>query len=143
MSEYQNLRSAGYVILRDEGKVLLMKRQNTGFRDGYWSVPAGHVDQGEDLKTATVRETKEEIGVELSKENLVPHSVIHRDSDESVYFDVFFISEEWKGEIKNMEPEKCEQLEWFSIDNLPEKTISYVRKALYEDDDLSYFQHGW
>lgn len=145
MPEKQSLKGASYLFLEnDTGEVLLMKRKNTGFRDGYWSLVAGHVDKGEDYTCAMVREAKEEAGIEIDREKLEPYTVIHRDSDDSPYVDLFFHLTEWKGEIQNMEPEKCEKLEWFPIDDLPEKTIPYVRKAIEDGGEkLDYMEHGW
>ena len=144
MPEKQSLKAAAYLILEDDGKILLLKRQNTGFRDGYWSLVAGHVDRGEDYKTAMVREAKEEAGIDIHRENIRPYTIMHRDSDDSPYVDVFFHATEWSGEVKNKEPELCEELEWFDISNLPEKTIPFVRKAIEEGgENLDYMDHGW
>jgi len=144
MSEHQSLRAASYLVLKDGGQVLLMKRKNTGFKDGYWSLVAGHVDRGENFREAMVREAKEEAGIEIKKKNMEPFSVMHRDSRDAPYVDLFFKCEEWSGEIVNGEPEKCERLEWFEIDDLPERTIGFVRKALVESGQtLEYQEYGW
>lgn len=144
MSEKQSLKAAAYLIIEKEGKILLLKRQNTGFRDGYWSLVAGHVDRGEDYRTAMVREAKEEAGINIRREDIRPYTVMHRDSDDSPYVDVFFHTTEWSGEIENREPELCEKLEWFEADELPENTIDFVRKAIEEGgESLDYMDHGW
>lgn len=144
MSKHQELSAASYLVLKDDGKVLLMKRKNTGFKDGHWSLVAGHVDRGENFREAMVREAREEAGIEISQKDLRPFSVMHRDSRESPYVDLFFLCEEWSGEIVNREPEKCEKLEWFEIDDLPEKTIGFVEKALLESGtNLEYQEYGW
>lgn len=144
MSEDQELRAASYLFLEDSDQILLMKRRNTGFRDGYWSLVAGHVDKGEDFREAMVRETKEEAGIEIDRGKLTPYTVMHRSSDDNPYVDLFFHLSEWEGEIENMEPEKCEKLEWFPIDDLPEKTIPFVRKAIEDGGEkLEYMESGW
>ena len=83
---------------------------------------ARHVDSDEDLKTAMIREAKEEAGIEITPNNINFASVMHRKSDDE-RIDFFFIADSWEGEITNMEPQKCDDLSWFDINNLPSNTI--------------------
>lgn len=55
--------AAGGVVIRKDGKFLIMKR------DGIWDLPKGKLEQGEDAETAALREVKEETG--LSKLRVV------------------------------------------------------------------------
>ena len=54
---------AVYLLLLREGHVLLLRRHNTGYEDGNYSVIAGHVDPGERVTQALVREAAEEAGI--------------------------------------------------------------------------------
>jgi len=56
------------VFIRDFDKLLLV-RQNYG--DEYWSLPGGMVEPGESLTAATIREVKEETGLDISKMRMV------------------------------------------------------------------------
>ena len=60
-----------HVLLERDGRVLLMRRAGTGFFDGLYSLPGGHVEEGESLRTTAVREMREELGIELDEASLV------------------------------------------------------------------------
>ena len=112
-----------------ENQVLLLRRFNTGFRDGEYSVPAGHMDGGETVMQAAVREAQEETGIHLEEKDLTISTVMHRiEDDERV--DFFLLVHKWQGEPFNAEPDKCDDLRWAEIDGLPENTVPYVRQAL-------------
>jgi ADP-ribose pyrophosphatase YjhB (NUDIX family) len=112
-----------------ENQILLLRRLNTGFRDGEYTVPAGHIDGGETILEAAVREAKEEAGVDIAVSDLTFSTVMHRIEDEE-RVDFFFQAHAWTGEPFNAEPEKCDDLRWFDRDQLPENTVPYVRQAL-------------
>lgn len=144
MPEKHTPRTASYLILEKDDEILLMKRKNTGFKDGKYSLVAGHVDEGENFRKAMIREAEEEVGIELDKEDLKTASIMHRKSEGTVYVDVFFKSDNWEGEPTNEEPEKCSELKWVKKDNLPADTIDYVEKVIDEMDiGLEYQEVGW
>ncbi|MFZ1721981.1 MAG: NUDIX domain-containing protein [Microgenomates group bacterium] len=111
--------------------VLLLKRANSGYMDGFWSVPAGHVDGGETIWEAMKREILEEVGVVFANE-LGPVHVMHRikGDERAERIDYFFMITHWSGEPKNCEHEKCDELKWFSSSKLPEKIVPYVAFGL-------------
>jgi 8-oxo-dGTP pyrophosphatase MutT (NUDIX family) len=121
-------RCAVYLIVQKQDKVLLLARQNTGYKDGEWSLIAGHVEEGESAKQAMVREAYEEAGIRVSESDLEVVHVMHRASDRP-YIDLFFRCHTWEGEIINREPEKCAALEYFPLDQLPANTVDYLREA--------------
>ena len=112
-----------------ENQILLLRRFNTGFRDGEYSIPAGHLDGGESVMQAAIREAQEEVGLLLAESDLSFSTVMHRiEDDERV--DFFVQVHQWQGEPFNAEPEKCDDLRWVDIRALPANTIPYVRQAL-------------
>jgi 8-oxo-dGTP diphosphatase len=112
-----------------EDQILLLRRFNTGFRDGEYSVPAGHLDGGETVLQAAAREAEEEIGVQIAESDMTFSTVMHRmEDDERV--DFFVQVHQWQGEPFNAEPEKCDDLCWVDIHALPANTIPYIRQAL-------------
>ena len=129
-------------IFRGE-QVLLLRRFNTGYEDGNYSIPAGHLDGGEPVRAAMVREAREELGVEIAPRDLVFAGVFHRKSDDE-RVDFFLAARQWSGTPQNKEPDKCDQIKWFPVDALPENVIPYVRRALENYlAGISFDEFGW
>jgi 8-oxo-dGTP diphosphatase len=139
---------AVYLILIKDKKVLLIRRFKTGWRDGDYTLPAGHVDGREDIAWAAAREMMEEVGIEVKETDLKVVHVAHHASDGEYqeYIDFYLEAKNWIGEAVNMEPDKCDDLGWFSLDSLPKNTLPNVRKALeyYQKKELfSEFKYGF
>ena len=124
-------------------QVLLLRRFNTGYADGQYSVPAGHLEGGETVIAAARREGLEETGVRIEAEDVAFSSVVHRkDGDERV--DFFVHVQNWQGEPANTEPEKCDELRWVNINELPDNVIPYVTKAIQNHLlGISFNEFGW
>ncbi len=121
--------AAAYVFLKREGTIYLMRRANTGYRDGMYSLPAGHIEAGESLKEAALRELEEEAGVVAQAEDLVQAHAMYRRYPERTYADYYFVCDTWEGEPTICEPEKCDDARWVDGQNLPENTVEEVRHA--------------
>lgn len=123
--------------------MLLLRRFNTGWQDGLYGVPAGHIDGGESLTAAVQREAKEEIGVTIDASDLSFAHLTHTMSNKE-YLYVYFVARKWSGEPSNMEPNKCDQLLWAPLDNLPDETIPVIKDAIenYRKHN-PYTEHGW
>jgi len=119
-----------YAFFIKEGKILLLRRFQTGYEDGKYGLVAGHADGGETMKSAMAREALEEAGAVIKPEFLELAVTMHRWCGDHERMDLFFVVKNWDGEIKNMEPGKCDDLSWFSLDNLPANIILYIRKAI-------------
>jgi 8-oxo-dGTP diphosphatase len=123
-----------YLVLIRGDKILLTQRCNTGFQDGKYSFPAGHLSGDEEtFKQAVLREAKEEIGVEVNPADLQLVHVMHRKQSEPINerrVNLFFMANRWKGKPKIKEPDRCNDLQWFGFDNLPENIIPYIRQSI-------------
>lgn len=131
MSSHSCRVVAAHLLLRRPGQVLMLRRHNTGWEDGKYSVVAGHVEGGESAVGAVIREAYEEAGVSISVEDLEFAHVMHRrkaDGDEKL--DVWFACDRFTNAPYNAEPEKCDDLKWFSWDGLPQNVVPYVRTVL-------------
>ncbi|MFI0434642.1 MAG: NUDIX domain-containing protein [Parachlamydiaceae bacterium] len=135
---------AAYLILLNQGKILLSRRFNTGWQDGKFSLVAGHFDEHETAKEAIIREALEEAGIELSQDDLTVSYVLHRWGKDREYIDVYLTSKKWTGLIENREPEKCGELAWFSLDALPDSLIPHIRFVLQQiEANEHYGEFGW
>lgn len=137
MKERYKLRCAVFLILTkiENGKeyILLQKRQNTGILDNEYDVScSGHLEAGETIKEAMIRETKEEIGIDIYADELKTSSIMHAKFIDSEYLLITFSTHIYKGTPTIMEPNKCSELKWFDIKNLPEE-IAENRKIMVEN----------
>lgn len=133
MKDYFKVTPASYVIFEKDGKILLLKRANTGYNDGNYSLPAGHFDGNETAKEVAVREVKEEVGIDIKSENLQLVHISHRKSPVPIdheRMDLFFRIKKWQGEPVNAEPHKHEEIKWFEIKKLPDNMVPEVRSAI-------------
>lgn len=144
MQERFKLISAVYLIPVKDGKILLSRRFQTGYEDGNYGLVAGHVDGEETMKKALVREVKEEIGILLDPSKLKLVLTMHRWCGDHERIDLFFTADQWDGEIKNMEPHRCDDLQWFPLEKLPDNTIPYIHTAIdCYLKGVSYYELGW
>lgn len=123
---------ASYLILDNNQQVYLIRRFNTGYMDGYYSVPSGHIEAGESPIDCVIREGFEEVGVLLNREDVKFSSVFYRAKADVTgeRVDFFFSAQKWENEPSNMEEDKCDDGQWFQIDSLPEKIIPFVKDAI-------------
>jgi len=121
---------ASYLVLIRDNKILLQRRLNTGYEDGKYSLVAGHVEKGETFTEAIIREVKEEAGIILLAEDLSVVHVMNRNIKDNERIDVFFVAKKWTGNIENKELNKCDDLSWFDLDNMPDNVIPYIKKAI-------------
>ncbi|MFF2065052.1 methyltransferase domain-containing protein [Streptomyces sp. NPDC058200] len=121
-----------HLILRRGEEVLLARRAGTGYGDGLLNGPSGHVESGEDVRTAMIREAFEEIGVRLTPDDLRVALVMqHRGPAGQPRIGWFFEAEYGAGgEPYNREPHKCSGLSWHPFSALPDDMVAYCRAAI-------------
>ncbi|SNR34090.1 NUDIX hydrolase [Blastococcus mobilis] len=130
---------AAYVFLRRSAdgvdQLLLQLRRGTGYMDGHWAAAAaGHVEAGESVLDAAVREAAEELGVAIDRADLLPLCAMHRTVaphgpiDERV--DFFFECRRWAGEPRVLEADKSADLRWFTLDALPEPVVPHELQVM-------------
>jgi len=137
------LLAAVHLFLLRDGHVLLSRRCNTGYADGQYSVIAGHLDGGEEVRAATIREALEEAGITVAERDLTMVGIMHRKAEDE-RIDFFLTAARWTGEVTNAEPRQCDELSWHPRDSLPDNVVPYVRQALDNYRRGVWFDsYGW
>lgn len=130
---------AAYVLLRRRAggveQLLLQLRRGTGYMDDHWAAAAaGHVEAGESVLEAAVREAAEELGIAIDPADLVPLCAMHRTVaphgpvDERV--DFFFECRRWSGEPATQEADKSADLRWLDLDSLPDPVVPHELQVI-------------
>ncbi len=110
----------GILLISPTGQFLLRHRISAHGNDT-WAPPGGHVDFGEDPVQAAIRETKEEVGIDIHAPTLLDFTSDNFTSTNEHYVTlVFAVRVNDTSSVKNMEPEKCDELRWVYSDELPE-----------------------
>lgn len=143
----RNMKAKAFVnallVLIKEDHILLLLRKNTGYADGFYGLVSGHVEENESAIQAMVREAYEEAGIRILPENLHLVHTMHSQSNR-INISLFFTCTKWEGDIVNNEPDKCETLAFFPINNLPENTIDAIAHAIrcIQNQEI-YSEMGW
>lgn len=140
---YKSLLVVDLMLIRknnEKDEVLLALRKNTGYNDGNFELPGGHVEAEEDLMQAMIREAKEELGIKLKREDLKIAHILHRYKANRLNFIVSACN--YEGTLKIGEPDKCEKLEWFDLKNLPDNIEEKTKNVLKEIEKGFLYDNG-
>jgi len=110
----------GVVLINKEGRVLIEKRTGSHARE--YSIPGGHLELGETFEHGAIRELKEEFDLDIKNPKVigVTNNLETYESEGLHYISVVLLVTEYTGELKIMEPDKCEEWLWADPKNLPE-----------------------
>lgn len=130
--EKEKFLSSIYLIIKNkEGRILLQRRQGTKLWPGFLALPAGHIDARENPYEAAIREAKEELNIKIKEENIIDTFIAcRRNKTLMPYYDVYFEIDYYEGVIQIAEPEKCSELVWCDLNNLPEDMIDFEIDAI-------------
>lgn len=136
------MRVTVHLILEHNNEFLLLRRYNTGYEDGNYSVIAGHLNGNETIKEAMIREDLEEANITIDDKHLKIVGVMHRkDGDESI--DYYLYTNKFSGNVRIIEPNKCDDLSFYKLDNLPDNIIPYIKTALYNyKNNIIFSEYG-
>ena len=137
MERFKSVICVDTLFMKDN-KVLLMERMNTESDDGYFELPGGHLEENEDLFDAMIREAKEELLIDLSRDDLEIVHVMHHYT--GLRLNVIFTCEK-DIDPKIGEEDKCSNLIWSDIDNLPINTTDKVKKIIDNILNNKYYDY--
>lgn len=131
MEENRPKVGVGVAVVKDS-KVLLGKRKNA-HGEGTWSFPGGHLEYKESWEDCAIRETLEETGLSIKNVRFgtVTNDVFH--SEQKHYVTIIMLSDYQSGELRLMEPDKCEKWEWFTWDKLPNALFLSIENLLKDN----------
>ncbi len=120
----------GIIITNAGGKILVGKR--IGSHAQKYSIPGGHLDIGETFEHGAIREIKEETDLTISDPKViaVTNNLETYKEEGKHYISVVLLAEKYSGELKNMEPDKCEGWSWVDPRDLPQPHFEASRLAV-------------
>lgn len=128
------------LLLEKDNQVLLLKRANTGWMDGFWHIPGGGLEENESLAHAVTREAQEELAIIVDPTQVKLIYVMHLNKQT---LGSYFLARDWQGEPINNEPDQASEIGWFDINHLPEQMSPFARKVVesYQSGaNYSYFE---
>ena len=140
--ERNTIPMTALLMLIKGNKILLLRRFNTGYEDGKYCLPGGHIEKRESIHKAMIRESKEEIGIDIDDKALKLVHICNRKVGDNAYVDFIFECKEWKGEVTIIEKDKSDELRWFDLDNLPDNVIPFM-KEVFKNTKKMYIPYGW
>jgi 8-oxo-dGTP diphosphatase len=118
--------SMGAAVLIIKDNCILLGKRKSDIGQGLYGLPGGHLDEGETIEECAVREIKEETNLDIDSIEEVGF-----DTDEENFLTLFYkveIKEDDK--LKNMEPDKSEDWEWYSLDALPSPLFGEIERMV-------------
>ncbi|MFI9307370.1 NUDIX hydrolase [Streptomyces triculaminicus] len=144
-SRYRLVVDVMVLMVRDDGRVLLLRRARQVYASGLLCPPGGHLEDGEPVTAAAVREVAEEGGVTIAPRDLEFCLAIHHRSPEGEgRMGMVFTAQRWTSEPVNREPEKCSALVWADPARPPADCVPYTAAALEQFCAGALLsEHGW
>ena len=133
------------IVTNQADEIFLLRRANTGWRDGWWTVPAGHVEKGEGPTAAAIRELKEEAGLTVDANQLSTPCVYFYPEDARINerVSLFFVLKSYTGTPANVEPNKASESGWFKRDELPEHIPPLLKRAFIDIADGTFYSERY
>lgn len=129
------------LLFAPDNKVLLTKRMKDPFK-GCYAFIGGKIEIGETSKESIMRETIEEIGVELNENYVLPYGVreyITQDKHIITTYYRYYMNDNEVSKILNVEPHKHEFMDFFQLHHgvLPQPFFENTQ-SIYELENISY-----
>ncbi|MBU4216956.1 NUDIX domain-containing protein [Candidatus Parcubacteria bacterium] len=131
----------GVLIQNSKGEVLLGLRQGA-HGEGEWSFPGGHLEFGETIFETAKREVKEEVDLDVSEFELisVADELRYIITDNKHYLNIGIKAVYNGGDPKLMEPDKCKEWRWVSLNDLPKRLFKGTELVIRNFKDGKIYQ---
>lgn len=138
-----------YIFYQDS--LLMFKRSETKKKfPGFWSIPGGHIDEGEDPLATAMREVKEETGVTISASDIQLKVVaMHHHLDRKELYVAFAFATRIHEEPKDLTHSEEGESSWvkksdvFHLENVFPPVKYYFDHVLNEKTGIVYNQSQW
>lgn len=120
------------MVCNRAGDVLMAKVERGHFR-GFWTLPGGYMDHDEHPATGCVRETLEELGLDIVLDDIEPVITQNIFNDEGISFVSFTYRSTWNGNLEELtlQTEEISDAAWFSPKEAVNQAVSHFdREAL-------------
>lgn len=109
----------GVIIQNSNGEILIGKRK--GSHSPFYSIPGGHLENGESFEEAATKEVFEETGLIIKNPKVfcVTNNMRTYKAEKKHYVSINLIVNEYVGKLEVKEPEKCEYWNWYKITEIP------------------------
>lgn len=133
----------GVFLINDKKQILLEKRSsNKRYSPNKWGLCAGHVDSGESLKQAALRELKEEVGIDLKESDLIsfgnPEKLIDKTNSHFTHFYYSICNKEEKE--FTIQEEELSEVRWFNFNEVIDLIKSDNNSTTFNEKRIYLFE---
>ena len=128
----------GALVVKDNKFVIVQEAQ--GLVRGQWNIPAGHLETEENLHVGTIREIKEETGLDVKIEGLIG-VYQHKSKLGNNVVGFYFYTSVSGGELKP-DPEEIMDAKWVTFENFLNYNDNIVREPHLKEIVKDYIDQG-
>jgi 8-oxo-dGTP diphosphatase len=120
----------GIIIVNKQNKILVGKRKNS--HAPFYSIPGGNLELGESFDEGAIREVLEETNLNIKNPKViaVTNNLETYKNEGLHYISIALLVSDYSGELKIMEPNKCEEWLWVDPKDLPQPHFDASKQSV-------------